>query len=208
MVREIMYDLSVYNAEFFSTNQAEGLRHAEWFCPLIVEIFHPKSLVDVGCGTGHFVKWCDDHDIEAFGIEGSVWAVEHAIGKCVIQMDLRQKGFAVEHCRKFDLAISIEVAEHIEKEYAGVFVDTLCALSDTVVMTAAPPGQGGTMHVNEQEWPYWRDLFSNRHYYFDAVTTGKLKDRIRLATIEGHHVATWFAKNIMVWRADRAELCA
>ncbi len=195
-----MYDLSVYDQEFFSTNQWEGLRHAEWFCPLLVEIFHPKSLVDVGCGTGHFVKWCDDHDIEAFGIEGSKWAVEHAIGKCVIQMDLRQKGFAVEHCRKFDLAISIEVAEHIEKEYAGVFVDTLCALSDTVVMTAAPPGQGGTMHVNEQPKHYWVGGFRSRGFEYDSVRTESLADGIMAAKSKGEHVANWFAPNIMCFR--------
>ncbi len=203
MVREAMpYSLDVYDQEFFSTNQWEGLRHAEWFCPLLQEIFHPRSVVDVGCGTGHFVKAMLDRGIFAMGLEGAPAAIALALSPNVKQCDLRQPftlpwGMDV---RKFDLAISIEVAEHIEGEYAGVFVDTLTSLSDTVVLTAAPPGQGGLCHVNEQPWQYWMDLFKLRGFDFYVPDTNELLWGIRHARTRGHHVAEWFERNILCFR--------
>ncbi len=199
-----MYSLDVYDSAFFSTNQWEGLRHAEWFCPLLVEIFHPKSLVDIGCGTGHFLRWCLDHHIrDVVGLEGSLSAHANALVGCIDIWDLR---YPYKPMRKYDLAISIEVAEHIEEEFAGTFVDTLVQLSDCVVLTAAPPGQGGFHHVNEQPWVYWRDLFRARGYAYDAVASAGLKDGIQRARVAGEHVASWFLPNIMCFRR-RAE-CA
>ncbi len=195
-----MYDLSVYDAQFFSTNQWEGLRHAEWFGPLLVEVFHPKSLVDVGCGTGHFVHWCDANGIDALGLEGASCAILQGIGSHMLQVDLRKPFEYFGIARRFDLAISIEVAEHIEQEFAGTFVDTLVQLSDCVVLTAAPPGQGGFHHVNEQPWVYWRDLFRARGYAYDAVASAGLKDGIQRARVAGEHVATWFLPNVMCFR--------
>lgn len=190
------YDLGIYDEFFFSTNQWEGLRHAEWLVPLLQDIFHPKSLVDVGCGTGHFGPKCEQLGISYVGLEGSAAGVERALAP-VIQHDLRQLWPGRV---KFDLALSIEVAEHIEGEFAGTFVDTLCALADTVVMTAAPPGQGGLKHVNEQIQPYWEELFAARGFERDPLTGIQLVLGIREAQMNGHHAATWFAPNIMCFR--------
>lgn len=41
--------------------------------------------------------------------------------------------------RRFDLALSLEVAEHLPKKSAEIFVDTLCKLSDTIIFSAAIP---------------------------------------------------------------------
>ncbi len=191
-----MYSLDVYDSHFYSNNQAEGLRHAEWFMPLLVKMFNPKSLVDVGCGTGHFGQWLCGSNIEYLGVEGSEWAYDNSIAP-LLKWDLREP-FRIS--RKFDLAISIEVAEHIEGEYAGTFVDTLCALSDTIVVTAAPPGQGGTMHVNEKPYEYWCELFQERGFEYHILYARKLLDGIQSAIDQGYHVATWFGPNIMCFR--------
>ncbi len=192
-----MYSLAeAYDEAFFAENQREGLLHAAWFCPLLVEIFHPQSLVDVGCGTGHFGKWFLENRIHYLGIEGSECGYRHRLVDSVANLDLRTFKWTGD---KYDLAISIEVAEHIEVEYAGVFVDTLCALSDTIVLTAAVPGQGGTFHVNEQPQSYWVDLFMDRNYYCSNVATKDLRRGIKRARLNNQHVAGWF-KNIMVYR--------
>lgn len=195
-----MYSLeAAYGQAFFVENQREGLLHAGWFCPLLVDVFHPGSVVDVGCGTGHFVQWFDKHGVKATGIEGSQWAVDHTIGRFVFQADLRKPYVTTSISPHYDLAISIEVAEHLEPEYAGVFVDTLCALSDTVVLSAAVPGQGGEHHVNEREPEYWILHFIDRGYYYDKRATAELLAGILAAKVNKYHVAGWF-KNIMVFR--------
>jgi hypothetical protein len=54
--------------------------------------------------------------------------------------------------RTFDLALSLELAEHLPPECAGVLVDSLARLAPAVVFSAAVPFQGGVGHVNER-WP-------------------------------------------------------
>lgn len=55
---------------------------------------------------------------------------------------------------RFDLAISVEVAEHLPKEAAETFIDNLVSLSDEVVFGAAYEHQGGVNHLNEQKHIY------------------------------------------------------
>lgn len=193
-----MYDLSVYDEAFFANVEAEGFRHAEWFIPLLVETFHPAAMIDVGCGTGPMVKIACHAGIDTWGIEGSEWGFQNRCFPRVNKADLR---YAVEPRRiKYPLAISLEVAEHIEAEFAGTFVDTLCGLSDTVVMTAATPGQGGHWHVNEQPREYWIKRFSERGFVYDHETTMALTGGAIEARNKGHHVAGWMLTNMFVFR--------
>lgn len=195
------YDLNVYDEAFYSNNQAEGLRHAEWFMPLLLKTFKFRSLVDVGCGTGHFLRWCEDRGMEVCGIEGSKAAMDLAlVPQGTLERDLRRPFESFGIARKFDLCISIEVAEHIEAEYAANFVDTLCSLSDTIVITAAAPGQGGEHHVNEQPRDYWSKLFEQRGFIGAAGDEILLRIGAVTAIAAGHHVATWFIPNIRCFR--------
>ena len=66
--------------------------------------------------------------------------------------------------KHFDLAISTEVAEHLDQKDSNTFIDNLTSFSDVILFSAAIPGQGGTHHVNEQ-WPsYWIEKFAARGY--------------------------------------------
>lgn len=193
----VPYSLEVYNYHFYLENQREGLLHAKWFMPLLLKTFEFDSLVDVGCGTGHFLKWCFDNGIsDYFGIEGSKYAANNPLVPKVVLADLR---FPFTHYKHFDLAISIEVAEHLEEEYADTFVNTLCGLSNTVVLTAAVPGQGGHWHMNERPKEYWVEKFLDHNYFYDNLADAKLHDGIAEARVSGEHVAGWF-RNIMAFR--------
>lgn len=66
--------------------------------------------------------------------------------------------------RKYDLAMSLEVAEHLPAESADLFVESLTKASDFILFSAAIPFAGGTNHINEQ-WPdYWNSLFNKYGY--------------------------------------------
>jgi hypothetical protein len=93
--------------------------------------------------------------------------------------------------KKYDLAISLEVAEHLPKESAALFVDSLTNASDIILFSAAIPFQGGVNHINEQ-WPeYWDRLFREKEYI--AV------DFLRRKIWNEKGIAPWYRQNVMIF---------
>ena len=124
------------------------------------DYYTPESIVDVGCGLGHWLRSAQDNfgikDI--LGIDGNyVDESELLISKESFERhDLNN---VLNLNRKFDLCITIEVAEHITKDNADQFVKTITSLSDTVLFSAAAPYQGGVGHFNENTPNYWTQKF-------------------------------------------------
>jgi hypothetical protein len=84
--------------------------------------------------------------------------------EAVVEHDLRE---SVTITRTFDLAVSLEVAEHLPPERGEGFVEDLCRLAPVVLFSAAVPGQGDpkhTGHLNERWQSYWASLFHERGY--------------------------------------------
>lgn len=134
--------------------------------PLLQTLFDPKSVVDVGCGIGRWLQEFKNSGIDdAVGIDGfhlnkDLYLLDQ---KDLLQFDL-ENTFKVD--RTFDLAISLEVAEHISEKNAGLFVQSLTRLSNTILFSASIPGQGGQNHINEQ-WPsYWQKKFKEVGFTF------------------------------------------
>jgi SAM-dependent methyltransferase len=176
-----MYDLNkAYTKKFFKQR-----RSLHWRVPIvadaIVEVLHPKHVIDVGCGNGDLVVGLQERvKYPVYGIEGAVNALDSMepwMENYVFIRDIRRPGIADFLLRRMDLAICFEVAEHIESEYSDAFVDNLCAMSDTILMSAAPPGQGGKCHVNCQPWSYWFHKFSDRGYRHNHDVVDRLKAR-------------------------------
>ena len=74
--------------------------------------------------------------------------------------------------RRFDMALCLEVGEHLDELHSGTLVDALVRHSDLIVFSAACPGQSGQHHVNCQ-WPeYWQAKFNDaglRVFRFDPL---------------------------------------
>jgi hypothetical protein len=133
------------------------------------------SYVDVGCATGDIVSELEKRGYDAWGIEGSSEAWEFRCTNHLYFRDLRLS-FTL---RKFDVCTCLEVAEHIEPEYADIFVENLCDLSDFLIVSAAPPGQGGHYHVNCQLFEYWESKFESKGFIFDGLKTDDWKLSLR-----------------------------
>lgn len=134
--------------------------------PLLHTLFAPKSVVDVGCGIGRWLQELknsgidDVTGIDGFHLNKDLFLLDQ---KDLLQFDL-ENSFEVK--RTFDLAISLEVAEHISEKNAGLFVQSLTRLSNTILFSASIPGQGGQNHINEQ-WPsYWQKKFKEAGFTF------------------------------------------
>ncbi len=194
------YNLKIYDNEFFKENKLEGLKMAGWFIPALQKVVGFHSLADIGCGTGHYLKYCLENGItDVFGLEGSPHAFESlAVDKKFVVMHDLRKPYAFN--RKWNVAISIEVAEHVDRLYTNNYIKILTDASDTVVLTAAQPGQGGTAHVNEQKPEWWKKQFARVNFTLDEARTKALKSEIHQAEISGKFVTIWFEPNVLVFK--------
>ena len=168
-----MIDLEkTYDNRFFSRRSQYHWR-APIVCMVINYIFRRvplKSVVDVGAATGDLVKGFADLGLSAWGIEGSAKCLPYVVcdtARFFIH-DLRQSVASLTAIPyPLDLVTCWEVAEHIDPEFADVFVDNLCLLAPRILMSACPPQtttrkSGSVGHVNERPYEYWVEKFAAR----------------------------------------------
>ena len=98
--------------------------------------------------------------------------------------------------RAFDLAVSMEVAEHLPQTCADRYIDLLARLSPVIVFTAAPPGQGGTAHLNEQPLSYWISKFQERGFSLAEELSRRWRENWDAAGDVKH----WYWQNLMIFQ--------
>lgn len=181
----------LYDRGFYQGQMGGSARSAAVVVPIILKLLPIRSICDVGCGVGTWLSVFEECGISDFlGLDGDY-----------VQQDLLRipsahfrptdlgKQFRVD--RKFDLAISLEVAEHLPASRAASFVEDLTRLAPVIVFSAALPHQGGVGHVNEQ-WPsWWAEIFA-RHDF-------RACDAIRPIIWDNADVKAWYRQNIVVF---------
>src|SRR5262249_15379258 len=100
-------------------------------------------------------------------------------------------GEAFDLHERFDLVLCLEVAEHLPAQSASVLVGSLCRHGAVILFSAAPPGQGGTGHVNEQPYEYWRALFAAHGY--------RMYDTLRKHIRGDRRVSRWYRYNAFLF---------
>ena len=181
--------------ERFYRNQRDGSRaSAQEIVPLVMELVAPRSVVDVGCGLGTWLAVFRTHGVEdVVGVDGPY--VDPTLIE--IPADRMRRADLTRPLtlgRRFDLAVSLEVGEHLPAAAAATLVASLTAVSDVVLFSGAAPFQGGTDHVNEQ-WPaYWMALFAGHGY--GAI------DGIRWQVWDNARVVPCYAQNTLLYAND------
>jgi len=168
--------------------------------PLLYQYFSHASVVDLGCGIGNFLHEFKDCGVNyVLGIDGA-WSDNDQQMLTGTDLLLKNLNEDLGDNGRFELAISLEVAEHLDKKYAEKLIKDLADLSDVIVFSAAIPGQGGQDHINEQ-WPeYWAQLFNNLGY--DCY------DVMRPLLWNNPKVSFWYKQNMFVAvnRANMAQV--
>lgn len=182
---------SVYTGDFYEKRRARTLHSARRVLQIVMDQFPVQSVIDVGCGTG---TWLDvARTLGATyvkGIEGP-WldlAQRDADDIKIVTQDLEDPIF---DNRRYDLAICLEVAEHLSPGRGASLIDDLCRLSDRVLFGAAIPSQGGPGHVNEQWQSHWAEHFS-RHGYVPL-------DIVRPRIWTDGKIRFWYKQNTLLY---------
>ena len=100
--------------------------------------------------------------------------------------------FQAPESERYDLAISLEVAEHLHEKAADNFFRQLTRLSDRILFSAAIPGQGGLHHLNERSPGYWAEKF--RDCGFTQL------DILRPRFLDDDRIAWWYRQNFFLYK--------
>lgn len=132
---------------------------ADVMVPIVIDLIQPQSVIDAGCGQGHWVKAFLDNGItDALGIDMAYHVPQLIIPRGNFEVRDLTKDFALN--RKWDLSVCLEVGEHLPAHRALPLVKLLTESADAVLFGASIPHQGGGVHhVNEQWQDYWAKLF-------------------------------------------------
>jgi SAM-dependent methyltransferase len=186
----------LYDREYYIYVDVEASRSAPIIVGSILGEFSPKSVIDVGCGTGALLAEFKKHGVATRGLEYSPAGLKFCKER---GLDVRQ--FDIETGRPTDFegaeaVVCFEVAEHVAEIYADPLVKLLISFSPLVFFTAAFPGQGGGAdHINEQPNQYWIDKFEANGYRLIPETTDKWR-----SDWSDKGVAKFYYMNIMVFR--------
>jgi cyclopropane fatty-acyl-phospholipid synthase-like methyltransferase len=187
-----------YNQEFYRDITDASIQSAKEVLGILYSCYQPKSVVDVGCGRGAWLQVAERLGSEKLvGFDG-MWVESGSLLSNKIDFHTVDLERPVTVDGKYDLCISVEVAEHISQNRARPFIDMLCELSDVVLFSGAIPHQGGTHHVNEQ-WPsYWANMFWANGYIAFDVFRGRLW--------ENGQVDWWFRQNAFLYVNSRCKI--
>lgn len=179
-----------YSRDYYEERQRRTQYSARVILEIVLEHCGPiGSAVDVGCGVGTWLSVLADKGVtDVQGVDGP-WVEQDLL---VIPADRFMRtnlGEPFSLPRRYDLAISLEVAEHLPPQRADGFVTTLTDLSDRVLFSAAVPRQGGERHINEQWQSFWVKLFAARGF--------DVHDFIRSRIWNDEQMPYWYRQNTL-----------
>ena len=158
---------------------------------VVADLVPVSSVCDVGCGVGTWLSvWQELGVTDIYGIDGDYVDRAHLMVEAnrFHPHDLTQP---VRVERTFDLAMCLEVAEHLPPERAESLVADLTRLAPIVLFSAAVPMQGGTNHINEQWQDYWAGLFDRNGF--------EVFDVIRPRVWGDERISRWYRQNTLIY---------
>lgn len=190
-------DKQLVNYEWcFDEHESGTLRSAQIIVPMIMQLVKPSSVIDIGCGRGTWLQVFKTNGVrKIYGIGSPTTDLTK------LQID-RDAFIAVdidhpfEISERFDLAVCLEVVEHLTPKAGRNLIRVLTDIAPVVLFSAALPGQSGIGHINEQ-WPsYWQDVF--KKYGFRQT------DPVRPFLYNDERVLWWYRQNIYLYVSQSA----
>jgi len=192
----------IYDDKFFREYGAANASYAGACSFIATEIyrrFQPRSAIDWGCGAGLHAAELARLGVDVIAVDAVVAADElRAGGIDIRRADLTEPlpfGFVPE---RYDLSLCVDVMEHLHEADADIALDNITQNAELVILSCAPPGQGGHHHVNEQPRRYWVARMAARGWRYDRRETGSMENYFL-----GHRdqlLFSWMYHNLCVYR--------
>jgi SAM-dependent methyltransferase len=187
----------IYSPKYYQTMvEPYAQRSAPQMAKSIAKTFHPESVIDIGCGSGALLVALRKLGVRRLlGLDAAEAGLDIARAR---GLDTRKFDVTADRWRRnacYDVAVSMETAEHLPEDAADRYVALLCSLAPVIIFTAAQPGQGGVGHLNEQPREYWAGLFKaqDMHSADEIVTAWQ-----PLWAAAG--VADFYTRNLMIFQ--------
>lgn len=187
-------DTKLYTDNFFTEAERLAGPSAGTLVEILMKHFRPRTVVDIGCGHGLYLKEFADRGAEILGYDGAPAARKISpVGDKIRLHDLSQP---LKPERRFDLCLCIEVAEHLPVAAADTLIETLISFSDKIVFTAAVPGQAPLEygHINERPHVYWIKKFIERSFKYNRPLTLRMRQEMK-----EKKVIWWVVNNLMIF---------
>lgn len=188
-----------YSRQFYDRHRAGAASSAEVVVDLLpaLGLGPMRRVLDLGCGQGVWLEaFAGAGATELTGVDGPWNTAHHSTDSRIRFVPMELDRVTVEELvaatePPFDLAVCVEVLEHLPPAAGDAAVAGLTACAPVVLFSAAIPGQGGSGHQNEQ-WPsYWAERFA-RHGF-------AAYDAIRPLVWSDTRVQPWYRQNIFLY---------
>ena len=169
-----------------------NLKDPSIIVPEIKRLLDPKSVVDFGCGIGTFLSVFKSLGVrDILGIDGS-WTNKELLYKYISPEEFKEFDLEkeIKLDKKYDLALCLEVAEHLSEDAAEIIVQNLVNSGQVILFSAAIPFQGGQNHVNEQWLTYWEEKFARHNYV--------MLDILRPIFWDNSEIYWWYKQNMVL----------
>jgi len=180
-----------YSINFYNNQKKGSLFSARELISLpIINVINPSSVIDFGCGTGSWLSEFKKQGTEVvLGIDGEFALPSFILNKKYFKSVNFESSYNIKE--SFDLAICLEVLEHLSESAGNYLIDTMTECSDVLLISAAVPYQGGTGHINENWLEYWSQKFKNKGY--------TCYDIIRPLIWDNNNVEWWYRQNLVLY---------
>jgi SAM-dependent methyltransferase len=186
-----------YDGQFFDDLLPGALSSARVVVPILMELIGATSIIDVGCGLGAWLSVFRECGVtKILGVDGEYVDTSKLLidESDFVVCDLARVSPQIDS--RYDLALCLEVAEHLPATEARRLVRLVTTLAPLILFSAAIPGQGGINHINEQ-WPsYWRELFAQLGF--------RMLDPIRPHIRDNCYVEWWYRQNLTLYATPKA----
>ena len=175
-----------YDNAFFGDAYDSSFRSAVAMLGSLNQALEFKTVVDIGAGVGAWSRAAIELNKEVLSIDGN-W-VQEIPGKFeLLKYSFQNLNEPINTDSIYDLAICLEVAEHLSPVRSEGLISDLCGLAPVVMFGAALPRQGGAGHINCRPHSFWINLFAENNY--------KAIDFFRPQFWYDGQVGPWYSQN-------------
>lgn len=179
-----------YSKDYYISRSSDVMKDASILVPILIDLFQPDSVIDVGCACGEWLSVFKEKGIDnVYGVDSN-W-----IDKSLLRIPVEQflshdlsKSLNIENV--FDLVLCLEVAEHLPLTSSDVLINSLIRLGPVIVFSAAIPYQGGYHHINEQWQSFWADKFRAKGY----IVIDCLRE-----LLWNQPISFWYSQNFLIF---------